>query len=77
LNNLFGYFSLPGLTSNPDNPEVFVKVIPAGDGFWVFYGGMTDFAYTVTVTDVVELRERTYTKEPYKLCGGADTSGFP
>lgn len=45
--------------------------------FWVFYGGMTDFAYTVTVTDLVESREKTYTKEPYKLCGGADTAAFP
>jgi hypothetical protein len=78
LNNLFGYFSLPGLTSNPDNPEVFVKVLDAGnDSFWVFHGGMTDFAYTVTVTDLVESREKTYTKEPYKLCGGADTAAFP
>jgi hypothetical protein len=37
------------------NPEVFVKVLDACSGpshrFWVFAGGMTDLAVTLTVTD--------------------------
>jgi sugar lactone lactonase YvrE len=77
--DLFGYFALPGLTGNPENPEVFVKLLDGrqvNGRFWVFYGGLTDFGYTLTVTDRQTGATRTYEKAPYLLCGGADTGAF-
>ena len=77
--DLFGYFALPDLTGNPENPEVFVKLLD-GRGvnghFWVFYGGLTDFEYTVTVTDTSNEAVQTYTKEGGSYCGGADILAF-
>ena len=79
-NDLFGYFSIPALTSDAGNPEVFVKVLDArvvNGSFWVFYGGLTDLEYTITVLDLATGRSRTYTKRPGESCGGFDTSAFP
>ncbi|HVT03220.1 MAG TPA: trypsin-like peptidase domain-containing protein [Thermoanaerobaculia bacterium] len=78
-NEIVGYFSLPALTMQPKNPEVFVKIL---DGraitgkYWLFYGGLTDVGFTLTVTDTATASVRTYTKTPGSLCGGADTSAF-
>jgi sugar lactone lactonase YvrE len=77
--DLFGYFSIPDLTSNPDNPEVFVKLLdgrPVNGKFWVFYGGLTDFEYTLTVTDTETQATKQYFKEGGSFCGGADTGAF-
>ena len=77
--DLFGYFAIPDLTSNPSNPEVFVKLLD-GRGvngkFWVFYGGLTDFEYTLTVTDTQTQTSKQYTKDGFTFCGGADTEAF-
>ena len=78
-NDIFGYFSIPALTSNPDNPEVFVKVLDgrAVNGFfWVFYGGLTDLEYTITVLDFQTGRTRQYTKPAGSAAGGFDTLAF-
>ena len=78
-NDLFGYFSIPSITNNASNPEVFVKVLD-GRGtngrFWVFYGGLTDMEYTLTVTDTVTGAVRNYTKPAGSSCGGFDTAAF-
>lgn len=77
--DLFGYFAIPDLTQNPDNPEVFVKVLDGREvngKFWVFHGGLTDFEYTLTVTDTQTQAVRQYTKEGLTFCGGADTDAF-
>lgn len=78
-NDMFGFFSLPDLTGNARNPEVFVKVLD-GRGingrFWVFYGGLTDLQLTLTVSDGESGAVQVYTKLPYSVCGGADTSAF-
>jgi PKD repeat protein len=78
-NDLFGYFSLPSLTGNPDNPEVFVKILD-GTGvngqFWVFYGHLTDLIYDITVTEVATGLVKTYHKDEGNSPGGFDTSGF-
>jgi hypothetical protein len=78
-NDIFGYFSIPDLTSNPQNPEVFVKVLD-GRGvngfFWVFYSGLTDLEYTVTVQERDTGRVRTYVKPAGSACGGFDTTAF-
>ena len=74
--DIFGYFSIPALTNNATNPEVFVKVLDAGGKFWVFYGGLTDFEFTLTIRDTKTSAVKTYFKEAGSLCGGADTRGF-
>jgi hypothetical protein len=73
----FGYFSLPTITTNPSNPEVFVKIVaaPAG-GYWVFYGHLTDLIYDLTVTEVPTSLSHTYHKDAGITPGGADTSTF-
>jgi hypothetical protein len=50
--NEFGYFSLPAFTGDSTVPEVMVKVLgPVNDVPWVFYSGLTNLDYRVTVTD--------------------------
>ena len=79
-NNLFGYFSIPDLTGNPGNPEVFLKVLDAGGGkYWVFYSGLTDLEFTLTVKDTATGKSKSYRKAIGSFCGDADTSfsAFP
>jgi hypothetical protein len=83
----FGSFSLPEFTGDPTFPEVIVKMAdatalapPLGGSFWFFYSSLTDVQYTLTVTDQVSGKTRTYSNTPGgpgQLCGGADTSAFP
>jgi len=78
-NDLFGYFALPALTNNPGNPEVFVKILdgrPVNGHFWVFYNGLTDLEYTLTVEDFSNGSFKTYHKDPGSACGGFDTLAF-
>lgn len=78
-NDLFGYFTLPELTGNPDNVEVFVKVLDgrAVNGkFWVFFGGLTDLEYTLTVRDAETSAEKVYVKEAGSACGQFDVNAF-
>lgn len=83
VNDVFGYFTLPDLvpTSGPLVPEVFVKILDAtsiGQDYWVFWGGLTDLRYTLTVTETATGALKTFhnpaTESPG--CLGADTSGF-
>ena len=84
-NDVFGYFTVPTLVPQapgaPLVPEVFVKMLDAraiGQDFWLFWGGLTDLTYTLTVTDTVRGTQKQYnnpvTGNP--ICLGADTSGF-
>jgi hypothetical protein len=75
----FGYFSLPTLTDNPSNPEVFVKILDGrgiNGSYWVFYGHLTDLIYDLTVTDNVTHISRTYHKNAGNEPGGFDTGSF-
>jgi len=77
--NIFGYFSIPALTGNPSNPEVFVKVIDArsfNGFFWVFFSGLTDLEYTLTVTDTFTGQRKSYAKAAGSACGAFDTNAF-
>ncbi len=79
VNDLWGYFSIPAITGNPNNPEVFVKMLDGtaiNGRFWFFYGGLTDLEYTLTVTEVSTGRQKTYTKSAGSECGGSDTGAF-
>lgn len=62
----------------PDNLEIFVKVLDGtalNSKYWVFYGSMTDQAYTVEVTDTATGLVKNYPSGA-GLCGNADTSAF-
>src|SRR5215468_6789969 len=77
--DLFGYFSFPSLTNNPGNPEVFVKILdgrPVNGHLWVFYGGLTDLEYWLTVEDFSSSSIKGYHKEPGDACGGFDVLAF-
>ena len=79
--DIFGYFSLPTITSNPSNPEVFVKILDGrtiNGSYWVFYGHLTDLIYDITVKEnatgtIEDVPRRTRATEP----GGFDTAAFP
>ena len=76
----FGYFSLPTLTNNPSNPEVFVKILDGlavNGNYWIFYGHLTDLIYDLTVTDNVTQSTKTYHKDAGNQPGGFDTTSFP
>jgi len=78
-NDINGFFALPALTGDASNFEVFVKLLdgrPVNGKFWVFYGGLTDFEYTISVTDSVTQQTKTYTKAGGQYGGGADVSAF-
>jgi hypothetical protein len=78
-NDIFGYFSIPALTNNPTNPEVFVKVLdgtPVNGHYWVFFGGLTDLEYTITVREISTGHTKTYFKPAGSAAGGFDTSAF-
>ena len=78
-NDLFGYFALPGATGDPNNAEVFVKILD-GRGingqYWVFVGHVTDLIYDLTVTEVATGFFKTYHKDAGDQKGRSDTAGF-
>jgi hypothetical protein len=52
--NVFGFFSLPELTHDPDNPELIVKAVgplPSGE-YILFVAGMTDAEARINFTSV-------------------------
>jgi len=80
-NDIFGFFSIPAITGNTSNPEVFVKIIDGRsfNGFyWVFSNGLSDLEYTLTVTEVATGHVKTYSKAfgSATACGTFDTSAF-
>ena len=78
-NDVYGYFSIPAVSGNAGNPELIVKMVDAtaiGQNYWVFYGCMTDLAYTLNVKENATGVVKTYVKDAGKPCGQFDTSGF-
>lgn len=77
----FGSFSLPDFTGDPGLPEVFVKMIDASGGsFLFFYTGLTHLDYAVTVFDTVTQTEQTYVNEEADVrrpCGASRLLRFP
>ena len=76
--DVYGIFSLPGITGDETFPEVAVKMVDARSftgKFWVFHTGLTSLEYTLTVTDSVTGAVQTYTNTT-PFCGGADTKAF-
>jgi len=76
----FGYFSLPSITNNPSNPEVFIKILdgrPINGFYWVFYGHLTDLIYDISVKENATGITKVYHKNAGNEAGGFDTTAFP
>ena len=61
------------------NLELVIKVLdgrPVNGHFWVYYGGLSDVEYRITVTDTRTGMREIYTNPPGRLASGADTSAF-
>jgi hypothetical protein len=70
---LFGFSSAQAV-------EVVVRLQdtrPFAPRFDVYYGGMTDVGYTVTVTDTQTGTTRQYTNQAGRVGGGVDRTSFP
>ena len=70
---------MPGLTGDPSNIEAFVKMLDAtaiNNGFWAFLGGLTDFEYTLRITDTRTGRTNTYLKPASSTCGWNHVPAF-
>ena len=68
----YGFFTLPGFTSDPTLPEVIVKMLDFRSitgNFLLFFTGLTSLDYTLTVTDTVTGAVRRY-ESPGDYCGG-------
>ena len=66
--------------ANPMDVEVVVRVVdarPFAPRFDLYYGGLTDVEYTVTVTDSVTGNSKTYRNNPGQVGGGVDRTTFP
>lgn len=65
---------------DPANVELAVKVL---DGrsvnrhFWVFYGGLTNLGYTLTVTDLATGAVKSYRNPAGTFASAGDTTAFP
>ena len=71
-----GYFWF----TSPDNVEVIVKVLDGraiNGRFWVFYGGLSNLEYTITVIDTLTGFRKTYTNPAHKFGSQGDTSAIP
>ena len=65
---------------DPANVELVVKVLDGrgiNGSFWVFYGGLTNLAYTLTITDTVTGAVKVYTNPAGRFASAGDTSAFP
>jgi hypothetical protein len=65
---------------SPDNVEVFVKVLDGtaiNGKYWVFFGSMTEQAYTIEIIDSVTGAVKNYPRTAAQAnCGGGDTAAF-
>lgn len=58
------------------NLELLAKIIDFGNRIAVFYGTLSDLAYTITVTDTQTGKVKTYTNAAGHFCGGLDNTAF-
>jgi len=62
------------------NVELILKVLdarPINGNFWVFYGALSNVEYTITVTDTVTGRSKTYDNPARQFASVGDTEAFP
>jgi ELWxxDGT repeat protein len=61
------------------NVEVVLKVLdgrPVNGKFWVYYGALSNVEYTLTVTDTVTGKVKTYANPPGRFASAGDSSAF-
>ncbi|HEV2843450.1 MAG TPA: hypothetical protein VG477_01280 [Thermoanaerobaculia bacterium] len=61
------------------NIELVLKVLdgrPVNGHFWVYYGGLSDVAYTITIADLHTGAREVYRNRPGQLVSRSDTSAF-
>jgi ELWxxDGT repeat protein len=61
------------------NVEVVLKVLdgrPVNGKFWVYYGALSNLEYTLTVTDTVTGKVKTYRNPPGRYASAGDSSAF-
>jgi hypothetical protein len=78
-NEVSGAFSIPALTGDAENPEVFLKILdgrPANGRFWLFFGTLTDMDVVLTVTDHTTGDVKRYRKPARSFCGEFDLRAF-
>jgi hypothetical protein len=71
-----GYFWF----TDPANVELMVKVLDGrtlNGSFWVFYGALSNLEYTLTVTDTVTGKVKTYSNPSGQFASVGDTTAFP
>lgn len=64
---------------DPSNVELVVKIIDAttvNGHVWVFYGGLSDVEYDLTVRNTESGAEKTFHNNGGNICGRADTEAF-
>jgi hypothetical protein len=69
---LFWFFGNPNL-------ELVIKMLdgrPVNGHFWVYWGGLSDVEYTITVTDTKTGAREVYPNPPGQLASRADTAAF-
>jgi hypothetical protein len=62
------------------NLELLVKVLDGravNGNFWVYSGALSNVEYTITVTDTIAGRVRTYHNAPFQFSSFADVGAFP
>lgn len=71
----FGYFYFV----DASNPELFVKVLDFGGStpYLLFCGGLTDYEYTATFTNVATGKQVSFHKAPGTFNGWADNKSLP
>ncbi|HEX6901640.1 MAG TPA: hypothetical protein VF789_18070 [Thermoanaerobaculia bacterium] len=71
-----GYFWFLGA----QNVELMVKVLDGravNGSFWVYYGGLTNLEYTLTVTDMATGAVKTYANPAGRFASAGDLAAFP
>ncbi len=58
------------------NLELMAKIIDQGERIDFFYGALSDFEYTITVTDTLTGQVKTYRNAAGKYCGGQEVDAF-
>jgi hypothetical protein len=73
LSELTGAFSF----GDPANVELLVKTLQFPTSVLVIYGSLSNFEYTIRITDTLTGQTKTYSNPAGRFCGGIDTTAFP
>ncbi len=72
LSPLTGAFSF----DDPANLEILIKTLDFGDHILVLYGSLSNFEYTIHVSDTITGRTKDYRNAAGNYCGAIDQNTF-